>query len=73
MAVPCGEKALTYLMRSTAEKILEVMNQLPDHDAFLLEIDNSSGIGSIVTLAVDIVHNNIPGKFVVEVEGPDNW
>jgi hypothetical protein len=60
-------------MRSTAEKILFVMNQLPDHDAFLLNIDNSSGIGSTVTLAVDIVHNNIPGKFVIEVEGSENW
>jgi hypothetical protein len=60
-------------MRSTAEKILFVMNQLPDHDAFLLDIDNSSGIGSTITLAVDIVHNNVPGKFVVEVEGSDNW
>ena len=64
---------MTYLMRSTAEKILFVMNQLPDHDAFLLDIDNSSGIGTTITLAVDIVHNNIPGKFVVEVEGSDNW
>lgn len=64
---------MTYLMRSTAEKILFVMNQLPDHDAFLLNIDNSSGIGATVTLTVDIVHNNIPGKFVVEVEGTDNW
>ena len=60
-------------MRSTAEKILFVMNQLPDHDAFLLDINNSSGIGSTITLAVDIVHNNIPGKFVVEVEGSENW
>jgi len=64
---------MTYLMRSTAEKILFVMNQLPDHDAFLLDINNSSGIGSTITLAVDIVHNNIPGKFVVEVEGSENW
>jgi hypothetical protein len=64
---------MTYLMRSTAEKILFVMNQLPDHDAFLLDIDNSSGIGTTITLAVDIVHNNIPGKFVVGVEGSDNW
>ena len=64
---------MTYLMRSTAEKILYVMNQLPDHDAFLLNIDNSSGIGATVTLAVDIVYKNIPGKFVVEVEGSENW
>lgn len=62
-----------YLLRQTAEKILFVMNQLPDHDAFELKIDQSSGIGTTVTLAVDIVHKNIPGKFVIEVEGPENW
>lgn len=49
------------------------MNQLPDHDAFELKIDNKSGIGATVTLTVDIVHDNIPGKFTVTVEGPDNW
>jgi len=64
---------MTYLLRSTAEKILYVMNQLPEHDAFLFDMNSSSGIGTTITLAVDIVHNNIPGKFVVEVEGSDNW
>jgi len=62
-----------YLLRQTAEKILYIMNQLPDHDAFELKIDNKSGIGATVTLTVDIVHDNIPGKFTVTVEGPDNW
>ena len=49
------------------------MNQFPEHDAFELKIDQSSGIGATITLAVDIVHNSIPGKFVIEVEGPENW
>ena len=49
------------------------MNQLPDHDAFELKIDNKSGIGATITLAVDIVHDNIPGKFVIEVEGTNKW
>lgn len=62
-----------YLLRQTAEKVLYVMNQFPDHDAFELKIDSSSGIGASITLAVDLVHNNIPGKFVMEVEGPENW
>ena len=62
-----------YLLRQTAEKILYIMNQLPDHDAFELKIDNKSGIGATITLAVDIVHLNIPGKFVIEVEGPESW
>ena len=63
----------TYLHRETAEKMLEVMNQFPEYDVFNLEIDNSSGIGSTVTLTVDIIHNNVAGKFTVEVEGSENW
>jgi hypothetical protein len=63
----------TYLHRETAEKMLEVMNQFPDHEVFLLEVDNSSGIGSTVTLTVDIIYNNVAGKFAVEVEGIQNW
>jgi hypothetical protein len=62
-----------YLFRETAEKILYVMNHLPDHDAFYMEVDNSSAIGSKVTLEVDIIHNELPGRFRVEVQGTENW
>lgn len=62
-----------YITRESVQKILHVMNQFPDHDAFQVYVDNSSGIGSTVTLTIDIIHNNVAGKFTVEVEGPDNW
>ena len=61
-----------YLFRETAEKILYVMNQLPEHDAFYMEV-TESGIGTLVTLEVDIIHKTLPGKFRVEVQGTENW
>ena len=64
---------MNYILRSDAEKLLSVMNQFPDHDAFLLDIDSSSGIGATISLTIDIIHNNVPGKFTVEVVGSDNW
>jgi hypothetical protein len=62
-----------YITRQDALEILAVMNQLPDHDAFLLEIDNSSGIGSTITLTTDIIHNNVAGKFTVDIGSVDRW
>jgi hypothetical protein len=62
-----------YITRLDAEAILNVMNQLPDHDAFLLEIDNLSGIGSRISLTTDIIHNNLAGKFTVEIDTIDSW
>ena len=61
-----------YLLRETAEKILYVMNHLPDHDAFYMEI-KKTGIGNTISLEVDIIHNELPGKFRVEVQGTENW
>lgn len=63
----------SYITREDVKAVLNAMNQLPDHDVFLLEIDNSSGIGSTITLTIDIIHNNLPGKFTTEVAGVDNW
>ena len=63
----------TYLTRKDAESILDVINKLSDHDVFLLEVDNSSGIGSTITLTVDINYNNLAGKFITEIGSIDNW
>lgn len=49
------------------------MAEFPDHDVFLLEVDNSSGIGTSVSLTIDIMHNNIGGKFTTIIEDNDNW
>jgi hypothetical protein len=64
---------MNYILRQDAEKILDIMNKFPDHDAFLLDIDTSSGIGSAITLTMDIIHNSVPGKFTVTVTGPKSW
>jgi hypothetical protein len=53
--------------------MLEVMNKFPDHDAFLLDIDTSSGIGTSITLTVDVIHNTVQGKFTIEIVGPESW
>jgi hypothetical protein len=63
----------TYITRKLAKKIVDTMKEFPDHDVFLLEIDTSSGIGSTVSLTIDIMHNNIGGKFTTTVEDTDNW
>jgi hypothetical protein len=63
----------TYITRTLAKKVVNVMKEFPDHEVFLLEVDNSSGIGSTVTLTVDIIYNNIGGKFTTVVEDTDNW
>lgn len=64
---------MNYILRQDVIKILQVMDKFPDHDAFLLDIDTSSGIGSAITLSVDIIHNNVPGKFIVTITGPESW
>ena len=63
----------SYITRKDAESILDAMNKLSDHDVFLLEVDSSSGIGSTITLTVDINYNNLAGKFITEIGSVDNW
>jgi hypothetical protein len=63
----------TYLTRKLAKKVVDAMAEFPDHDVFLLEVDNSSGIGINVSLTIDIMHNNIGGKFTTIIEDTDNW
>lgn len=64
---------MPYLLRQTTEKLLDIMNKLPEHDAFLVEFDNQSGIGTTVTVTVDVIYRDLPGRFSVEVEGPESW
>jgi hypothetical protein len=63
---------MIYLLRSSAEKVLYVMDQFPDRDGFLINIDPTTGPIPTITLSVDLVHNNVLGKFVVEVQNPDS-
>lgn len=62
-----------YILREQAEKLLSIMDSFPDHDAFLLDIDSSSGIGTSINLTVDIIYNGVAGKFTMPVTGPESW
>lgn len=62
-----------YLTRHSVERLLAVMNHFPDKDCFLVEIDSTSGIGTTINLSVDVVVNDLAGKFTVEIEGVENW
>lgn len=62
-----------YILREQVVKVLEVMNHFPDHDAFVLDIDASTGIGTTITLTMDIIHQGVAGKFQVEVSGSETW
>jgi hypothetical protein len=62
-----------YILREQVEQVLAVMNHFADHDAFLVDIDSSSGIGTTITLSLNIIHQGVAGKFTVDVTGPDTW
>ena len=62
-----------YLNRKDIEKINSVLDQFPDLDRFELNEDNSSGIGSIVTMTFSREINGIIGAFTVEITGVEQW
>lgn len=62
-----------YITRKDVEKILAVMTEFDGAKSYLLEADNSSGIGSILTLTMDMDINNHPAKVKVEISGVENW
>ena len=61
-----------YINKQEVEKILSVMEEFPDARSYLLEADNSSGIGSILTLTMDMDINGRNAKVKVgKVEWED--
>jgi hypothetical protein len=62
-----------YITKKDAKKILDVMNKFPEDTVYCLEMDNSSGIGSIMTLTVETTVEGLAGKFTVEISGVENW
>ena len=49
------------------------MNEFDDAKSYLLEADNSSGIGSILTITMDMDINNRPTKVKVDISGVESW
>ena len=62
-----------YINRTEVEKILAVMDEFPDAKWYKLEADNSSGIGSILTLTMDMDINGRNAKVTVEISGVESW
>ena len=62
-----------YLNRKDVEKINSVLDQFPGLDRFELNEENSSGIGSIVTMTFSQEVNGIIGAFTIEVAGVEQW
>lgn len=62
-----------YITKDEVEKILMVMEEFPDARKYKLEDDNSSGIGSILTLTMDMEVAGRPAKVRVDISGVENW
>jgi hypothetical protein len=62
-----------YITKQEVEKILAVMTEFDDAKSYLLEADNSSGIGSILTLTMDMDIKNRPAKVKIDISGVETW
>lgn len=62
-----------YITKQEVEKILAVMEEFPDARSYKLEADNSSGIGSILTLTMNMDINGRNANVKVEIAGVDVW
>ena len=62
-----------YITRQEVEKILAVMTEFDDAQSYRLEADNSSGIGSILTLTMKMEINNRLAEVRVDISGVENW
>lgn len=64
---------MSYILKQDVKTMLDLMEAFPDHDAFLVDIDSSNGIGTNITLTVDVIYNGVPGKFTMTVNSPESW
>jgi len=62
-----------FVTKEEIQKILSVMEEFDDAKSYRLEADNSSGIGSILTLTMDMNLNGRDAKVKVDISGVENW
>ena len=62
-----------YITQEEVKKILAVMEEFPDARSYKLEADNSSGIGSILTITMDMDINGRNALVRVDISGVENW
>lgn len=62
-----------YITKRDIEKILAVMNEFDDAKSYKLEADNSSGIGSVLTLTMNMELKGRNAYVSVEIAGVEDW
>jgi len=62
-----------YITQEEVKKILAVMEEFPDAKSYKLEADNSSGIGSILTITMNMDINGRNAYVRVDISGVENW
>jgi hypothetical protein len=62
-----------YLHRAELKKMLEILEKFPEVEIVDVEVDSSSGVGSITTIKFNTEVNSVKGMFEVEISGVENW
>ena len=62
-----------YITRKDVEKILAVMQEFPDAKSYELKSDSSSGIGSVLTLTMDMKVKDRDALVQIEITGVEDW
>tara|TARA_R110000868_G_scaffold177887_2_gene417046 strand:+ start:116 stop:307 length:192 start_codon:yes stop_codon:yes gene_type:complete len=62
-----------YITQEEVKKILTVMEEFSDAKSYKLEADNSSGIGTILTITMNMNINGRNALVSVDISGVENW
>jgi hypothetical protein len=62
-----------YLHKDELTRMLEILEQFPEVEVVDVEVDSSSGIGSVTTMKFNTEVNGIKGSFEVEISGVETW
>jgi hypothetical protein len=62
-----------YITQTEVKKILAVMEEFPDARSYKLEQTGQSGIGSNLTLTMDMDINGRKSMVIVEIAGVESW
>jgi hypothetical protein len=62
-----------YITYQEVKKILEIMEEFPDAKSYKLESDNSSGIGSILSITMNTMMNGRNAHVRVDISDENDW
>jgi hypothetical protein len=64
-----------HLNRAELQAILKVLDDMKHPDVYAVKIgyDNSSGIGSIVTVTLPTTVNGVEGEFTTTISDESDW